>query len=112
MTRDCTYSVTTVQRVPGDYNGDGVVDTADYVVWRKSIGQTGLILNADGDGNQIVDDYDFEVWRVNYGQAVASGTGANGNAAVPEPTTAAMTIAATLFFAPGLSPVTVRQLSD
>ena len=28
--------------VPGDYNGNGVVDAADYVVWRKTNGQTGL----------------------------------------------------------------------
>ena len=24
--------------VTGDYNADGVVDAADYVVWRKNIG--------------------------------------------------------------------------
>ena len=28
--------------LPGDYNGDGVVDSADYVVWRKYFGDTTL----------------------------------------------------------------------
>jgi hypothetical protein len=28
--------------LPGDYNGDGTVDAADYVVWRKTLGTTGL----------------------------------------------------------------------
>ena len=28
--------------VPGDYNGNGVVDGADYVVWRKNKGVTGI----------------------------------------------------------------------
>ena len=29
--------------VDGDYNGNGVVDAADYTVWRDSLGQTGPI---------------------------------------------------------------------
>ena len=33
----------------GDYNGDGVVDAADYTVWRDTFGQTGADLAADGD---------------------------------------------------------------
>ena len=39
----------------GDFNGDGNVDGADYTVWRKSLGMTGLVAYAgadgDGDGN-------------------------------------------------------------
>ena len=28
-----------VDFLPGDFNRDGIVDTADYVVWRKTFGQ-------------------------------------------------------------------------
>jgi hypothetical protein len=56
--------------LPGDYNHDGTVDTADYVVWRKSDG--------------LKSGYDL--WRANFGQTAGSGSGAITNAAVPEPT--------------------------
>jgi hypothetical protein len=52
----------------GDYNGNGTVDAADYVVWRKSVGQTGAGLPADGDGDMDVDDNDRLVWRENFGR--------------------------------------------
>ena len=35
----------------GDYNMNGIVDGADYVVWRNPQGQTGVGLAADGDSN-------------------------------------------------------------
>jgi len=55
-------------RTPGDYNGDGLVDAADYVTWRKSVGSQGPKLAADGSGPQgvpdgIVDAYDYYYWR-------------------------------------------------
>jgi T5SS/PEP-CTERM-associated repeat protein len=54
----------------GDYNGNGVVDAADYVVWRESQGsQTG-----------------YNVWRNNFGRtAQAASAGLPGGIAVPEP---------------------------
>jgi hypothetical protein len=56
---------------PGDYNGDGTVDAADYVVWRKT-----------GDS-----PVDYNTWRANFGQTAGSGTGIGLTfiAAVPEP---------------------------
>jgi hypothetical protein len=57
---------------PGDYNENGIVDTADYVVWRKT------------DGNQP----GYELWRTNFGRTAAASASAatiNANAAVPEP---------------------------
>lgn len=73
--------------VAGDYNGDGVVDAADYVAWRKSVGQTGIGLPADGSGNGTVGDSDYDTWRANFGNSPASGAGAAASAimAVPEP---------------------------
>ena len=55
-----------------DYNGNNVVDAADYVLWRKSQGNTGLPLysGADGDGNGLVDQNDYAVWRAHFGDTV------------------------------------------
>jgi hypothetical protein len=49
----------------GDYNGDNVVDTGDYIVWRRSVG--GSDLGADGDHDGAVGPGDYEVWRSNFG---------------------------------------------
>jgi T5SS/PEP-CTERM-associated repeat protein len=71
----------------GDYNQNGVVDAADYVVWRNSLGQSATDLAADGNGNGIIDAGDYDVWRAHFGSAAGSGSSANGRfgATVPEP---------------------------
>jgi hypothetical protein len=60
----------------GDYNGDGSVGAADYVLWRIDPGSFG------GAGG-------YDVWRQNFG--AGSGTG-NSFAAVPEPTANTFTL--------------------
>jgi hypothetical protein len=79
----------------GDYNQDGSVDAADYVVWRKSVGQAGPGLAADGNGDQNVDQGDYEIWRANFGSAIERAYSAVRSLAVPEPATAVLF----LFFA-------------
>ncbi|MEX0612394.1 MAG: hypothetical protein WD229_09755 [Pirellulales bacterium] len=74
-------SVTLSVALPGDFNHDGTVDAADYVVWRKNPGD-------------IYTPDDFNVWRANLGQT--SGSGSLADDAVPEPTAAAMLIAGIL----------------
>jgi hypothetical protein len=66
----------------GDYNANGVVDAADYVVWRNMLGQSASSLPADGDGDGVVDGDDWSVWRAQFAEMAASGV---NNAAVPEP---------------------------
>ncbi|MEX2168423.1 MAG: S8 family serine peptidase [Pirellulales bacterium] len=63
----------------GDYNGDTVVDSEDYDLWRASFGST-TNLDADGNGNQVIDAADYVVWRDTLGATLGAGT-----AAVPEP---------------------------
>jgi uncharacterized protein YjbI with pentapeptide repeats len=63
-----------VPELPGDFNSDGAVDAADYVVWRKTGGAP----------------EDYNTWRAHFGQTTGSGSVAGVNAAVPEPTTLAL----------------------
>ncbi|WP_197527678.1 retropepsin-like aspartic protease [Posidoniimonas polymericola] len=56
----------------GDFNSDGVVDAADYSVWRSGFGTN-------------YDEADLGYWRANYGATLASSGGA-----APEPTAIAM----------------------
>jgi hypothetical protein len=81
-----TSNAVTLAVVPalaGDYNANGVVDAADYIVWRKTLGQNGIGLAADGNGDTVVDQADFTVWRSNFGAVLGSGAGVAVN--VPEP---------------------------
>jgi PEP-CTERM motif len=71
--------------VLGDYNHDGVVDAADYTVWRDSFGQSGLGLAADGNQDGIVDLIDLQFWKDSW--LNQSGSGASVNVAAPEPST-------------------------
>ena len=65
----------------GDFNDDGLVDAADYTVWRDTLGQSvDLYSGADHDGNGLVDAGDYSVWQNNFG-ASAPGFAS----AVPEP---------------------------
>ena len=91
--------------IVGDYNGDGVVDAADYTVWRETLGST-TRLAADGNGNGIVDSGDFEVWKANFGNH--SGSGAS--AAVPEPSTLALLVVGILVMSARRRPTIRLQL--
>ncbi|MEX0610540.1 MAG: autotransporter-associated beta strand repeat-containing protein [Pirellulales bacterium] len=77
--------------LPGDYNEDGVVDAADYIVWRKTLGQFGFALAADGNGNNEVDPGDYNIWRAHFGETAGAGahvdSTSSARSAVPEPGT-------------------------
>jgi hypothetical protein len=70
---------------PGDFNDDGVVDAADYVVWRKTEG-TNFDLSGNGDESggsaNTVDMADYNLWVTDFGEEDA---GSGGAAAIPEP---------------------------
>ncbi len=87
-----THAVTleVVAAIPGDYNQNGVVDAADYVVWRKNQGTTHTLPNDPTGGT--IGAAQYSQWRAHFGQSAGSGTGATANAAVPEPATLVLVI--------------------
>jgi hypothetical protein len=75
-TLDCTPSMV----LAGDYNEDGSVDAADYVVWRNNLGGNTLPNETVTPG--VVDQDDYTEWRSHFQSAAL---GAAGGGAVPEP---------------------------
>jgi autotransporter-associated beta strand protein len=70
----------------GDYDNNGIVDAADFVIWRKNVGQPSQTLPNDTTG-VIIGDAQYNLWRSNFGSTTAvpgSGSALSGNA-VPEP---------------------------
>lgn len=62
---------------PGDYNLDGLIDAADYVLWRKT------------DGSQEA----YNVWLARFGSLSGSGSGLSRNSTlVPEPSLAVLVV--------------------
>ena len=77
-----------VEGILGDYSRNGVVDAVDYIVWRKTLGQRGSGLAANGDRSGAIDAGDDDVWHTNFGQvAPFPGAPALPRTGVPEPAT-------------------------
>lgn len=112
------------EAVPGDYNRNGATDAADYVIWRKTLGQQSPqldpvtfkvvslgMMDANGDVSgscsfntsncEVIDNADLGVWTTNFGRTVSGGAGGAGS--VPEPTSGALLLLgiASAFFARG-----------
>jgi uncharacterized membrane protein len=73
----------------GDYNRDGIVDAADYVVWRNLLGDLVQPCSGpDANCNGFVDNTDYQTWRSDYGRSVIGVTAAAADfelAVIPEP---------------------------
>jgi probable HAF family extracellular repeat protein len=68
--------------LPGDYNVNGEVDAADYVIWRERMATLSTLPNDTTPG--WVQPVDYSVWRANFSRAAGSGS-AIGSTSVPEP---------------------------
>ncbi|WP_442485094.1 prolyl oligopeptidase family serine peptidase [Aeoliella sp. SH292] len=84
--------------VDGDYDHSGVVDAADYLVWKQTIGSSAL-LSADGNRNGVVDLSDFTIWRDNLGATPSSPPNVASSTQVPEPNAQWLMAAGSLFYA-------------
>lgn len=84
----------------GDFDSDGDVDGADFLVWQRTLGSnvSPLGSGADGDVNGVVDAGDLTVWKNGFDASNSSPI----SVAVPEP--AATTLAVIL-----LASVIVRR---
>jgi hypothetical protein len=71
--------VTALGYLPGDFNGNGTVDAADYIVWRKN------------NGTQ----FGYNNWRANFDRSV--GVGSLSDVTVPEPEILLLLILAIVF---------------
>ncbi len=81
----------------GDYNNNGKVDAADYVLWRN-----GGPLQNETVTPGVVTPEDYTVWRSNFGNG---SPGAGSSASVPEPASWMLLI----FAAVALATIRVRQ---
>lgn len=94
---DLVYNPTNVQltvvEIPqtilGDYNNDGVVNLADFTVWRNNLGAPESILppGSTDDNSGFVDEGDYQVWKANFG---ATNAPLAAISQVPEPAAGAL----------------------
>jgi hypothetical protein len=119
-TRFAIDNFRTEEALAGDYTRDGAVDTADYVLWRDTLGEqspnlalptddppgtfevvsfgdmraNGAVSGAcgyDKENCEVINQADYEVWTSNFGRTI-SGSGIGSGAAVPEPASAALVL--------------------
>ena len=75
----------TLAGVLGDYNENGVVDAADYNLWRDNLGAN-IALPNEGVSTGVVDQQDYDFWKLHFGEGTP-GAGGVSASAVPEPAT-------------------------
>jgi hypothetical protein len=73
----------------GDFNGDGIVNAADYVVWRNTNGTPSA----------------YTQWRSRFGQTSGTGSDSPVSESVPEPSTLAIVLAGILLFGFEIRPI-------
>ena len=70
--------------LPGDYDGSGTVDAADYALWRENLGDGDESAFAAGTGNGGgIDSSDYTFWKERFGDT--SAPGAAQSTSTPEP---------------------------
>ncbi len=79
--------------LPGDYNGDGIVNAADYTVYRNHL-RANFVLHGENPAAAtpgIVDEEDYNFWKLHYGETLESSSSAassrSPNQTIPEPAT-------------------------
>jgi hypothetical protein len=75
--------------IVGDYNVDGVVDAADYTVWRDHVGAA-YLPNRKPATIGPIGSADYQAWADNFGRSKAS----SATSPVPEPTSALLCLIA------------------
>lgn len=88
---DVTLTLVAAEGLAGDYNGDNIVNLADYTVWRDTLGSTtNLAANGEMNGASagVIDYADYVVWQNNFNAALAAN--AANSLTIPEPPASVM----------------------
>ena len=59
-------------RLGGDFDGNGIVDAADYTIYQDNLGLDAAVLNGNGSGAATVGQADYALWKANLGETAAS----------------------------------------
>lgn len=73
----------------GDYNDDGIVDAADYTVWRDNLNTPPGTLPNDSHGG-VIGDLQYATWKDNFGRESTGGSLLQ--VTVPEPASGSLLI--------------------
>ena len=73
---------------PGDYNGDGVVDARDFIVWRDAFAEGAVLTTGEAASIGVTDHADYLAWVDHFGSDYTSSV------AIPEPSAIALVVAA------------------
>jgi hypothetical protein len=55
----------------GDFDKNGVVDGADFLLWQREFGATGASLAADANHDNRVNAADLSLWQAHFGETTA-----------------------------------------
>ena len=80
----------------GDYNSDGIVNIADYTIWRDTRGSTTDLRANGNDANDLIDMADYEFWKQNFGRTNSTAAAS----VIPEPAAIALAALAILLVFP------------
>jgi len=92
-----TFTILSSAGIEGDYNSNGYVGGGDFLLWQRTLGQTGTGLAADGNGDNVIDQADLEVWQNNFGKTIPTPA-TSSIITVPEPDTLLLVGLATSLF--------------
>jgi hypothetical protein len=85
--------------IVGDYDLDGFVGETDHALWKEQYGSsTTAFSGADGNGNGVVDAADYVVWRKAFQAGPAAANAVNGSVPEPPTCLLFVLMAATLSF--------------
>ncbi len=79
---EATAFVVVPKLMVGDFNNNGIVDAADYIMWRNA-SPTATLPNDGTPG--VVDGSDYSDWRTNFGKSAPISSTSLGTQLAPEP---------------------------
>jgi len=97
-------AVVVAPSLPGDFNNDGNVNSADYVLFRKKLGSGSSLPNSTNPNGPVV-AADYDLWKQNFGRTL-SGSGGGGGSSEDASTTVPSAPVESLSLVPSVSDVT------